>query len=495
MKNLIYTTLLIFISSLSFAQSVDDALRYSKSNLNGTAKYVSMGGAMSALGGDVSAIVDNPASVGVFMYSEVNFTPSLYYSNNETEYLGETRSDSRYNFNINNVGFVVSSNIKDKDWKAVNYSFSYKRLDNFHHNIYAEGVNNQNSITDFFAENSSGVSLDDIHNYNDTRYVGDNAYNTYLIDPEDPTDYNQTEYKSSYNAYGQTQMHSIRTTGRRDDWSFSVGSNYKNKLYIGASLDFSNITYTYESFFQEHNNNGAIDNFKSMQYANEYSTSGSGMAFKIGAIVRPYKWLRMSYAFHTPINYDLTDKYSHSVESWGIKDPDGETKYRYSESPLGDYNYNILTPLKMNAGLGFVLGKKAVIGLEYQYIDYSMLKIKSMGSVDDFSTENAQIKDIFRASHNAKVGFEYRLGQLALRTGISYFDSPYQNTQINKDAYTLHFSGGLGFNVDYFYIDLAYSYGYSNYELFPYQLEASETSSYDITQSTQKYLLTMGLRF
>ena len=494
MKKQIFTSILIILSTISFAQSVDDALRYSRTNLSGTAKYVSMGGAMSALGGDISAIADNPASLGVFMYSEINFTPSLYHSNNETEYLGNTRSDNRYNFNINNVGFVISSGVDNKDWKAINYSFSYKRLDNYHHNIYAEGINTQNSITDFFAESASGVSLYDIYHNNNTRYVGDNAYNTYLIDPVNSTDSNQTEYKSFYNAYGETQMHSIQTTGRRDSWSFSAGTNYKNKLYIGASLDFSNITYTYVSLLQEHNNSGTIDNFKSMQYSNEYSTSGSGLAFKIGFILKPYKWLRMSYAFHTPINYNLTDEYSHNVESWGIK-ANGDTKSRNSKSPLGDYNYNIITPLKMNAGLAFVLGKKAVIGLEYQCINYSQINIKPVGSIDDFSTENAQIRDIFKPSHNGKVGFEYRLGQLALRTGISYFDSPYKYSQVNKDAYTLHFSGGLGFNVDFFYLDLAYSYGYSNYDLFPYQLESSETSSYKITQTTQKYILTMGVRF
>jgi hypothetical protein len=55
----------IFLSLWNFmclnAQSVDESILYSRSDLFGSARYVGLGGAMGALGNDFSALHDNPA--------------------------------------------------------------------------------------------------------------------------------------------------------------------------------------------------------------------------------------------------------------------------------------------------------------------------------------------------------------------------------------------------------------------------------------------------
>ena len=43
-------------------------------NLSGTARYRALNGAMGALGGDLSATIDNPAGGAVFLSSEANIT-------------------------------------------------------------------------------------------------------------------------------------------------------------------------------------------------------------------------------------------------------------------------------------------------------------------------------------------------------------------------------------------------------------------------------------
>ncbi len=45
------------------AQNVDDALRYSQIFYGGTARFMSMGGAFTALGGDISSLSQNPAGL------------------------------------------------------------------------------------------------------------------------------------------------------------------------------------------------------------------------------------------------------------------------------------------------------------------------------------------------------------------------------------------------------------------------------------------------
>ena len=48
------------------AQDTYESARLLGSDLNGTARYVGMGGAMEALGADISTISTNPAAIGLF---------------------------------------------------------------------------------------------------------------------------------------------------------------------------------------------------------------------------------------------------------------------------------------------------------------------------------------------------------------------------------------------------------------------------------------------
>ena len=58
------------------AQDIYKVESLSGSDLNGTARFVGMGGAMSALGADISTMGSNPAAIGMFRRSDVAFTAS-----------------------------------------------------------------------------------------------------------------------------------------------------------------------------------------------------------------------------------------------------------------------------------------------------------------------------------------------------------------------------------------------------------------------------------
>jgi hypothetical protein len=86
-------SLLIFVA-LSIltgvnAQNVDDALRYSQIFYGGTARFMSMGGAFTALGGDISSLSQNPAGIGVFRSSELTITPQLFQIKTTAGFNGE----------------------------------------------------------------------------------------------------------------------------------------------------------------------------------------------------------------------------------------------------------------------------------------------------------------------------------------------------------------------------------------------------------------------
>ncbi len=65
-----------------------------------------------SLGGDISNISGNPAGLGFIRRSEISFSPSFSGFGSDSNYLGFNDSDNASNFNIGNLGLVIS-NVKD----------------------------------------------------------------------------------------------------------------------------------------------------------------------------------------------------------------------------------------------------------------------------------------------------------------------------------------------------------------------------------------------
>ena len=77
MKKYLLIIAVIFGYSTISSQTVFDANSSASSDIKGTARYVSMGGAFGALGGDASAIIDNPAGLGIYRKSELSTTLNM----------------------------------------------------------------------------------------------------------------------------------------------------------------------------------------------------------------------------------------------------------------------------------------------------------------------------------------------------------------------------------------------------------------------------------
>ena len=95
-KRLIIASIGILLPVLaSYAQTAEDALLFSNTSVNGTARFQGMGGAQTALGADISSISGNPAGLGFFRKSEWSITPSIGFSNTQSNYLNTVTSDGK----------------------------------------------------------------------------------------------------------------------------------------------------------------------------------------------------------------------------------------------------------------------------------------------------------------------------------------------------------------------------------------------------------------
>jgi hypothetical protein len=198
--------------------------------------------------------------------------------------------------------------------------------------------------------------------------------------------------------------------------------------------------------------------------------------------------LRIGGAIHLPTFFTLEDDYLTKLEA-GYDD--GEV---YNEdSPNLLYLYELNTPFRAVGSFALQLKKKALLSVDYEYIDYSNARLRNGEDGHDFDVENSAITEAYKATQNIRAGLEYKLGHLALRGGYAFYGSPYSSAEINKDASYSSFSGGIGIREKSFFIDFAYVYTTHDEEYFMYAHNLLDPSSNN--SNTSKFLATFGFRF
>ena len=147
MKNIYLIIALLFSFSI-YGQNADDALRYSQTNIIGTARLSSMGGAFGALGGDFSATGINPSGLAIYRKSEFSFSPYVFSANSNATFNNSQREDFKINYNIGNSGIVMANLLQPfgeaKGWISRNFSLGYIQTNNFNN----FGFHNTQMITD-----------------------------------------------------------------------------------------------------------------------------------------------------------------------------------------------------------------------------------------------------------------------------------------------------------------------------------------------------------
>jgi len=89
------------------AQYAQDALRFSMYNLQGSSRFVGMGGAMGAVGADFTTASYNPAGIGFFQRQALSLSPGLNWASTESNWLTR-QSDTKSLFQFGSAGLVLT---------------------------------------------------------------------------------------------------------------------------------------------------------------------------------------------------------------------------------------------------------------------------------------------------------------------------------------------------------------------------------------------------
>ena len=125
--------ILIFAATMmslcAMAQETYESAQLATEDLNGTARYIGMGGAMEALGADISTLHTNPAGVGMFRRSWVGITAGATIQQGNDNVNNIFNKTGVTNADLDQLGFVYSA--KSRKGNNLNFGFNFKKNRNF----------------------------------------------------------------------------------------------------------------------------------------------------------------------------------------------------------------------------------------------------------------------------------------------------------------------------------------------------------------------------
>ncbi len=494
MKRIVILSVALAISQFSFGQNDLDAYRYSTNIYTGSARFAGMAGSFGALGGDFSVASTNPAGLGIYRSSDFSFTPSLNFNKTASSYLGANSDENRFAIGISSIGLVSTfknpSQSGENGVVSFNFGVGYNKLRDFNANQITTGNNDHWSIIDQFAHNANNDQNLSASNPGDLTFIDGGpspfnnnswetvmAWNNFMID----TAGNQFIPLITGTVM---QNRSVVSRGSLGEYVLSFAGNVAEKFFFGGTLGIQDLYYKYTSTYTEDGEVGNFYGFNDMSYTQNFETIGSGFNLKLGMIYKPIQQIRFGVAFHTPTFFNLRDKYSYSMTS------SYPPYHNDVDSPSGEFDYSLVTPYRFIGSVGGLLLDKIAYNVEYELVDYTVMRLRDGGNGYDFQGENKQISSVYSSSSNFRGGLEYRQGAVFLRGGYAYYGSPIKSGYLNDKSNIQVFAAGVGIRTGTFYTDFAFNKSVSSDE---YYLVGNDLVKNKNQQN--QFILTFGYKF
>lgn len=486
----------------SYAQLPEDAIRYSWLTPNGTARSTAIGGALTALGGDLQSVYINPAGLGQFKTSEMVLTPGFNFSNAKANYLGGSDKDNKSGMTFGTSGFVFGS----PRWQ---FGLAVSQTANFRSNVAYNGVNNQSSYSEKYLEELINNNVTDPNAAAQGYPYGPSlAINTYLVEPDLDNNGNATGYYSLATPNtGVKQEQQITTSGGITSIGLSASRNFSDKFFLGGTLSIDYLNYKRDQTFKESDNTtNPANDFAYFSARETLETTGQGITLRLGLLYKPIETIRLGLAFHTPTFYNMKDVYTTTLRTdlEGYASP-GELFQSSTDlvGGPGEYNYSFNNPLRVMAGFAYVLREekdvtrqRGFLSLDVEYLNYgsSRFQDESFSSSNGYFEDlNNTVKDIYKNAFNVRVGGELKFNIWMVRAGFGYFANPYKDPELKGNKMNL--SGGFGYRNKGIFADLTYVHQFAKDGFYPYRLESGFYAPVNMKNGIGNVVATIGFKF
>lgn len=476
-------------------------------DLNGTARYVSMGGALGALGADLSVMGSNPAGMALYRKNDVGLTFGVIMPNgngwdkNDATTYGENLAHASFD----QLGMLWSLKCNGK-LKYANFGFNYQKKANFNQGFFADnpalgGLSQMDQLAELVnggyntSENLAGLAAVPVE-------TDETMDEYYLAKDADGNRYNA--FDSRNNAYTRHQVGSLQS------YDFNFSFNIMDRVYTGLTIGAENMNYKAWSEYAEWGNDGGLNH----SLYNDVQIDGYGVNLKWGLIVRPLaeKSFRIGLAGETPTWYRLDNYTMFNLDK--------------SDQIYSDLEYNVQTPWKVRLSAASTVGSKFAWGVEYEFANYSKT---TMGypKWDDRDPNHSGLsnqkdiymnlftKDVLRGQHTLKAGVEYKpMSALALRLGYNYITSRFKDN-VSFDQLVLNsramdyatstdymrlggvniFTAGIGYKYKKFYVDMAYKFRMQHGDFYAFDTTGMDHDIAPVDVNLNRHQVMMGLGF
>lgn len=516
MKRRIYSLLITIPFALAltdgYAQSssrIDQSLLIGRNGIVGSARIQAIGGGGASLGGDISAALFNPAGLGFYNRSSVAFTPSYETLNTQASFLGNSSEGAENNFHVNSFGVVFHNrarNADTRDWQGGSFSVSFHRL-NTYDASYGYAGTNQFSIIDGFVGAAQGISPTDLNNDLDQNYVDipQAAFDNNLINPDIENNYYPSLPIEQDNVTA-SQEGSIEERGQQTQWNIAYGGNFKDKLYIGASIGLRGFSYrrlrVHDEIYNGQddapfapvpgNDEFTIDFVDYVYFEDDFRISGIGINASLGIIYRPITELTLGLSYQTPTVFGLEYQEDFVLQSNVVGVQLADTlignEELVNESTLFRYNMSLNTPGRLSFGATYFFEKYGFLTANIDYLNYGNSTFDS----DDVSVDNRDIETFLTPAINANVGGEFRYDVFRFRLGYAYQSDPTDYEEETVDDRSLQaFSAGVGIRLPNFFTDLSVINTRYESDFVPYFSESYTPKETNVVRG----MLTLGFNF
>lgn len=513
MQKFLLLTIGSFLLNYSFSQSVDDAVKNAWFIPKGTARSVSVGGAIGALGGDITSVNVNPAGLGFYKTREIVLSPAFLANNNTADYRGTTAPKvNKSMFQLGTTGAVFGGKINRAN-NSTAFSISVNQLASYNNHISYSGSNDYSSYSEQYLEQLAYNNADSNEAANNYPFGASLAYFTYLID-----NYFDSGIFKGYQSLvpvgsGNSiqQQYDEVTGGGLYEVSFGFASNNHDKILLGGSINVPLSFYTQDITYTETDPSAnANNNFGYSTFTQNHKLSGVGVNARMGIIYRPQESFRFGLAFHTPSFISYTDKLKAAMTT----DTEGYEGLKTSKS--GDFQnadeetrYNEITPYKVVLSAAYVFKEVEDVKLQKGFISADIEYVNHRGSrflqqadeegyysdeTDDYySSLNNAIKDYYKGAFDFRLGGEIKFSPFAVRLGGSYYGSPYDDKSLKANRIMV--AGGLGYRKYGMFVDLTFAQVFNKDVSFPYRLVDKANTFATLENKRFNVYLTVGFKF
>lgn len=487
---------------------LNERLANAGGELYGTSRYVGMGGAMGALGADLSCMTSNPAGIGLYRRSDFGFTAGAQWNSEKVADVKNARGT------FDQLGGVLALRTEADKMPFFNLGFNFQKKLNFGGAFIADNANLKGlSQMDQMAELASdGYGTD--YNLAGAATYYDFLTPVYQTDAEGNVvvdEKGKPVIGRYYNKFGgQKGFFTHSQWGGLNAFDVNISGNINDRVYFGFGVGFESLKYRAESDYFEQNDYVNEDTRELVKgdYSlyNNYQIDGWGMNMKFGVIVRPFEErpFRFGVALETPSWYQLTSSTLNQLTDEVTGEKFQANKNSLDESYL---EYAMHSPVKGRLSLASTVGNYLAWDVDYEFANYGKMGMGYPRDVDYFGASlynnepdkamNGQTKQSLKFQHTLRAGVEYKpTSSVALRIGYNFTSSPYKDNvkfdQYSLDSYAMDYlthtnymkvgaantlTLGLGWKHKAFYVDLAYKARAQKADFYPFDCSFTDAGT------------------